>query len=76
MKMGFLNPEVLKYLNISFFYDNTGQKTYIGYTNVTLDMFEDDSGAVYIRLPNSPDFQYFTVAMRLIGCLTTSLSQI
>ncbi|KKL45681.1 hypothetical protein LCGC14_2353190, partial [marine sediment metagenome] len=61
MKMGFLNPEVLKYLNVSFFYDNVGEETYIGYTNVTLDMFGDDSGAVYIRLPDSPDFQYFTV---------------
>ncbi|KKM68211.1 hypothetical protein LCGC14_1463160, partial [marine sediment metagenome] len=62
VKMGFLNPEVLKSLNVSFFYDNAGQETYIGYANVTLDMFEDDSGAVYIRLPDSPDFQYFTVA--------------
>ncbi|KKN28626.1 hypothetical protein LCGC14_0852390, partial [marine sediment metagenome] len=62
MKMGFLNPEVLKYLNVSFFYDNVGVETFIGYTNVTLDMFEDDSGAVYIRLPDSPDFQYFTFA--------------
>jgi hypothetical protein len=43
---------------VSFYYNDN---TYIGYTNVTLDLFDDDSGAVYIRLPDSPDFQYFTV---------------
>ncbi|MHA2253105.1 MAG: hypothetical protein ACXAD7_22265, partial [Candidatus Kariarchaeaceae archaeon] len=59
MKMGFLNPDVLEYLNVSFYYNDN---TYIGYTNVTLDMFDDDSGAVYIPLPDSSDFQYFTVA--------------
>ena len=59
IKMGLLNPDVLEYLNVSFYYNNN---TYIGYTNVTSVMFADNSGAVYIRLPNSPDFQYFTVA--------------
>ncbi|MHA2336157.1 MAG: hypothetical protein ACXACX_02590 [Candidatus Hodarchaeales archaeon] len=62
MKMGFLNPDVLEYINVSFYYDNAGVEQFIGYTNVTLDMFDDDSGAVYIRLPTSSDFQYFTVA--------------
>jgi len=59
MKMGFLNPDVLSYLNVSFYYN---QDTFIGSTNVTLDMFEDDSGTMYISLPDSNDWDQFTIA--------------
>ncbi|MFX1366679.1 MAG: hypothetical protein ACFFCE_06370 [Promethearchaeota archaeon] len=49
LKMGFLNPDVLRYLNVSFYYNE--QNNYIGSTLVSLDMFEDDSGTLYITLP-------------------------
>ncbi|KKM58443.1 hypothetical protein LCGC14_1549300, partial [marine sediment metagenome] len=63
MKMGFLNPDVLDYLNISFFYNLTpGQDELIGWTKVSLDMFEDDSGTMYIILPLSSDWDKFTIA--------------
>jgi len=62
MKMGFLNPDILSYLNVSFFYtDLSGVDQLIGTTKVTLDMFEDDSGTIYIKLPDSGDFNKFTV---------------
>ena len=59
MKMGFLNPDVLKYLNVSFYYNN--QDNLIGWTEVTLDMFEDDSGTMYITLPDSDNWHEFTI---------------
>ncbi|MBA7524585.1 hypothetical protein ES705_16726 [subsurface metagenome] len=60
MKLGFLNPEVLDYLEVSFYYENNGEQL-IGSVNVTIDMIDMESGAVYIRLPESTDFNKFTI---------------
>ncbi|KKL13014.1 hypothetical protein LCGC14_2530000, partial [marine sediment metagenome] len=51
---------VLDYLNISFYYDDPSE-TLIGWTKVSLDMFEDDSGTMYIALPLSSDWDKFTI---------------
>ncbi|KKK84859.1 hypothetical protein LCGC14_2779110, partial [marine sediment metagenome] len=59
MKIGFLNPDVLRYLNVSFYYDSGEQ--YIGSTLVTLDMIDYESGAVYIKLPDSNNYGQFKV---------------
>ena len=60
MKVGFLNPDVLDYLNVSFYYDEAGEQ-YIGSTTISMEMVDEESGAVYIKLPDSDDFNKFTV---------------
>ncbi|NVM56272.1 MAG: hypothetical protein HWN66_21425, partial [Candidatus Helarchaeota archaeon] len=60
MKVGFLNPDVLDYLNVSFYYDEEGEQ-YIGSTQISMEMVDEESGAVYIKLPDSNDFNKFTV---------------
>ncbi len=57
MKVGFLNLDVLDFINVSFYY---GVNTFIGSTKISLDMIDTDSGAVYIKLPDE-DFSQFTV---------------
>jgi len=60
MKLGFLNLEVLDYLELSFYYENGG-KHLVGSVNITLDMIDTESGTINIKLPNSYDFRHFTV---------------
>ncbi|KKN33509.1 hypothetical protein LCGC14_0803060 [marine sediment metagenome] len=58
MKLGILNPDVLDYLKVSFYY---GGSNLIGSTNVTVDMIDVDTGTVYIPLPTSGSFNQFTI---------------
>jgi len=62
MKIGLLNPYVLDYINVSFYYTDGSGAHFIGSSEITLEMFDDDTGAVYIPLPESNDFDKFKVA--------------
>ena len=61
MKMGILNPDVLDYLTVEFYYtdDELGDQL-IGTTEIKVDMI-DDSGAIYLGLPDPADFSEFIV---------------
>ena len=60
MKLGFLNPGVLDYLEVSFYYED-GVKKHLGSVNVTLEMINTDSGTVTIKLPDTSNFNQFTI---------------
>jgi hypothetical protein len=58
MRLGIMNPEVLSYIKAEFYY---GTSTKIGESDITLDMFEGDSGSVYVKLPASGNWDQFKV---------------
>ncbi|MFX1257293.1 MAG: hypothetical protein ACFFAN_05515, partial [Promethearchaeota archaeon] len=57
LKMGLLNPDALSHLEVEFY---CGSQL-IGTTSLYPEAFSDDSGAVYISLPQSNYFDTFTV---------------
>ncbi len=62
MKLGLLNPYPLDYLNVEFHFVNASGDQLIGSAQVTLDMFDDEAGSVYIPLPEAEDFDQFKVS--------------
>jgi hypothetical protein len=62
MKLGLLNPYVLDHLEVKFYFTNASGPQLIGMSELTLDIFDDDTGAVYIPLPESDDFDKFTMS--------------